>query len=184
MISPLRLLLLLGFLGLVANAPAVIYLTQDQALAMAFEDPSSAKGHAIQFDDIHRRAIEEQLEEKVPQKGVLAYTGRLKSGGEGAVLFDRVIGKHEFIDYMLALDHKGRVRFVEILTYSESYGGEVRDQNWRKQFTGLSPKNPPEHEKNIVNISGATLSCRHVTEGVRKLLAVAAAYAAELGLKN
>jgi hypothetical protein len=32
-------------------------------------------------------------------------------------------------------------------------------------------------EEDIQNISGATLSCRHITEGVRRLLAL---YAAEL----
>ncbi len=169
-------------IGLICPAQAVTYLTQEQALALAFENPSSATRHGILFDDAHRKAIEKKFDEKVEQKGVLAYTGKLKSGGEGVVIFDAVIGKHEFIDYMVVLDREGKVQFVEILAYRESYGGEIRDESWRKQFSGKSRKEPPEHEKNIVNISGATLSSRHVTDGVRKLLAIASVYADELGL--
>ena len=45
----------------------------------------------------------------------------------GLVVLDHVIGKHLYIDYTVALDTSGRVKRVDILTYRESYGGEVRD---------------------------------------------------------
>ena len=86
-------------------------------------------------------------------------------------MFDRVIGKHLFIDYAVALDPGGRVLRVEILQYRESYGGEVRGAGWLGQFVGKTQKNPPEFNKDIRNISGATLSSMHVTEGVRRVLA-------------
>ena len=165
-------------------AQAVTYLTQEQALALAFENPSEAKKHSILFDETHRKIIEQKLGEKLDQHGILAYTGRLKSGGRGTLLFDAVIGKHELIDYMVVLDADAKVCFIEMLAYRESQGGEIRRKNWREQFAGKSDKAPPEHEKNVVNISGATLSCRHVTEGVRKLLIIASVYEDELGLKK
>ncbi len=172
-------------LGFASQARAVTYLTQEQALALAFQDPSTTKQHELIFDEAHRQLIEKKLGESVPQRGVLAYTGKLKSGEEhGVVIFDAVIGKHEAIDYMVVLDGDGKVKFIEVLVYRESYGGEIRRESWRKQFKEKSEKDLPEHEKNIVNISGATLSCRHVTNGVRKLLAVAGVYAGELGLKT
>gem|GEM_PF-283543 len=175
-------LLLLAALRI--SALGVIYLTLDQALALAFEDSKAAQQHSLIFNPSHRKAIEKKLGEPVSQRGVLIYTGTLKSGGSGVAMFDTVIGKHEFIDYMVVLDHDGDVKFIEILAYRESYGGEVRSKNWRDQFVGKSLQEPPEHKKNIVNISGATLSCRHITQGVRKLLVVAEVYANELGLKN
>jgi len=171
-------------LGFASQAWAVTYLTQEQAMALAFQDPSTAKRHELIFDGAHRQLIEKKLGEGVPQRGVLAYTGKLKSGEEhGVMMFDAVIGKHEYIDYMVVLDEKGAVKFIEILVYRESYGSEIRGKSWRRQFDGKSENDSPQHEKNIVNISGATLSCRHVTDGVRKLLAVAGVYAGELGLK-
>jgi Na+-translocating ferredoxin:NAD+ oxidoreductase RnfG subunit len=180
---PNRLLPLAFLLGaLAAPCGAATYLTQDQALALAFEHPATAKRHPLLFDDATRRAIEKAMGARVEQRGVLAFSGKLKGGGHGAVLLDAVLGKHEAIDYMVVLEQSAKVRFVEVLAYRESYGGEIRNKAWREQFAGKSDKDPPEHAKSILNISGATLSCRHVTEGVRKLLAVATLRAGELGL--
>src|SRR4030088_3567849 len=65
---------------------------------------------------------------------------RAESGGRvlGFFIFDRGIGKHLYIDYAVALDPGGRIRGVEILQYSESYGGEIRSPNWLAQFVGKS----------------------------------------------
>ena len=46
----------------------------------------------------------------------------------------------------------------------------MRDPRWRAQFKGKRQGSPLALEDDIQNISGATLSCRHITEGVRRLL--------------
>src|SRR5437764_171676 len=88
----------------------------------------------------------------------------------GWFMLDRVIGKHDFITYALALGSDGSVRGLEILEYRETYGGEIRNPNWRRQFVGARPGSALRLDKDIKNISGATLSSRHVTDGVRRLL--------------
>ena len=81
-----------------------------------------------------------------------------------------MIGKHDLIDYAVALSAEGKVRQVEILQYREAYGGEVRNSNWRAQFVGRHHGDPVQIGKDIQNISGATLSCQHLTDGIRRLL--------------
>jgi len=88
----------------------------------------------------------------------------------GWLLVDQVVGKSELITYSLALDQRGAVLAVEVLDYRESHGGEIRLAGWRKQFVGKTVADPVELNSDIKNISGATLSSRHVTEGVRRLL--------------
>ena len=44
------------------------------------------------------------------------------------------------------------------------------NENWRRQFYGLGHTQKIRHEKEILNISGATMSCVHITEGVRRLV--------------
>ena len=83
-----------------------------------------------------------------------------------------VLGKHELITYAVGLDTQGRVRGVEILDYRESHGGEIRDPQWRLQFAGKTAREPLQLDRDIRNISGATLSCRHVTDGVKRILAL------------
>ena len=90
----------------------------------------------------------------------------------GQFVFDRVIGKHLFIDYAVALGPGGQVQRVEILQYRESYGGEVRQGSWLAQFIGKTRGSSLELNKDIRNISGATLSSLHVTEGVKRILAL------------
>lgn len=88
----------------------------------------------------------------------------------GYFFVDHVIGKHLYIDYSVALDADGRVRRVEILQYRESYGGEVANAGWLAQFVGKTSSSALEINQDIRNISGATLSSRHVTEGVKRIL--------------
>jgi hypothetical protein len=90
----------------------------------------------------------------------------------GWMIEDQVIGKSELITYALALDADGLVLSVEVLDYRESHGGEIRLLAWRKQFVGKSAHDPVALNRDIKNISGATLSCRHITEGVQRLLQV------------
>jgi Na+-translocating ferredoxin:NAD+ oxidoreductase RnfG subunit len=98
------------------------------------------------------------------------FDARTADAHVGYLIVDQVIGKSEMITYSVALDAKGAVSALEILDYRESHGGEVRLAGWRKQFVGKTAADPPTFNRDIKNISGATLSCRHLTEGVQRVL--------------
>jgi Na+-translocating ferredoxin:NAD+ oxidoreductase RnfG subunit len=89
----------------------------------------------------------------------------------GFFIFDRVVGKHLYIDYAVALTPNGAVHSVEILQYRESYGGEIRSPSWLAQFVGKTSASALRINGDIRNIAGATLSSTHVTEGVKRVLA-------------
>jgi Na+-translocating ferredoxin:NAD+ oxidoreductase RnfG subunit len=91
---------------------------------------------------------------------------------QGWYIEDRVIGKHEFIRYAIALSPEGRVLGIEIMEYLETYGDQVREAEWRGQFLGRTEQSGFKLGKDIRNISGATLSCRNITNGVKRLLAL------------
>ena len=98
------------------------------------------------------------------------FDARKGDARQGWLIVDRVIGKSELITYAVALDARGAVISVEVLDYRESHGGEIRLAPWRKQFVGKTGADPVALNQDIKNISGATLSCRHITEGVQRLL--------------
>jgi hypothetical protein len=95
----------------------------------------------------------------------------------GLFVLDHVIGKHLYIDYAVALDTSGRVMRVDILQYRESYGGEVREPGWLAQFVGKTSASPLKVGSDIRNISGATLSSQHLTEGIKRVLATYGSHA-------
>ncbi|MGE4072753.1 MAG: FMN-binding protein [Lysobacterales bacterium] len=106
--------------------------------------------------------------------GVRVRESRLKlwrAADGGWMYIDRVLGKHEYITYALALDANGAVTGLEILEYRETYGDQVRHPKWRAQFTGKQHGATLKLQADIANLSGATLSSLHLTEGVRRLLA-------------
>jgi FMN-binding domain len=132
-------------------AHAVQYLTIPEAQKRAF--PSATSFTVVQADRIWRAESGDRV--------------------VGFFIFDRVIGKHLYIDYAVALDPGGRIREVEILQYRESYGGEIRSPSWLAQFVGKIGASPLQVGSDIRNISGATLSSHHVTEGVKRIMAIA-----------
>ncbi|QQN64457.1 FMN-binding protein [Bradyrhizobium diazoefficiens] len=123
-------------------------------------------------------SIEEAQKEAFPSATQFSevQAGRVwkaEAGGKavGFFVFDRVVGKHLFIDYAVALTPAGAVHKVEILEYRESYGGDIRSPSWLAQFVGKTAGSALKINGDIRNIAGATLSSTHVTEGVKRILA-------------
>ena len=85
-------------------------------------------------------------------------------------IVDEVVGKHEMITYALAINSNGTIKGIEIINYQESYGYEVAETSWRAQFHGKSVDATLKLNQDIKNISGATLSCKHLTDGVKRLM--------------
>jgi len=90
----------------------------------------------------------------------------------GFLFIDEVIGKEDFITYAIAIDVRGRISVPEVLAYRESHGGEIRGEAWRRQFAGRQGLDQVRVQTDIKNIAGATLSCEHLTEGVRWMMAL------------
>lgn len=148
-----------------APASAAHYLTVAQAQAEFF--PGVPLQHVpLHLDDATREAMEDVSGVHLDFDSHRVW--QAPSGG--FFIVDDVVGRHEKITYAVALDAHGKVKGIEILSYHETYGYQVREASWRSQFDGLSAQNMPELGDNIDNITGATLSCKHVTQGVRRVL--------------
>ncbi|MRW89914.1 FMN-binding protein [Duganella sp. FT80W] len=93
-----------------------------------------------------------------------------KTGDGGWFVVDEVVGKHEMITYAVGIDAAGAVRQIAVLEYQESYGSEVADAKWRQQFVGKTAASPLKLERDIENLAGATLSAKHLTDGVKRVM--------------
>ena len=159
-------------ISIAAPAYAVRYLSVEQAQKLAFPDATRfVEAHVI-FTPADVAGIERRSGQKVRARGQQVWRALVEDRLVGFFVVDYVIGKHLVIDYAVALDPSGRVGNVEILEYRESYGGEISNRSWLSQFVGKTSRDPLELDQDIRNISGATLSSRHVTEGVKRLLAL------------
>ena len=162
---------LLKFIGpaLASASPvrlyAEVYLSTDQAKALLCPK-QSLTAQAITLSEAEKKAIEKASGVRVREIKLNVFRG---SGGSWLFL-DTVLGKHEFINYAVALSGDGSVTGVEILTYRESYGHEIKNPQWRAQLNGKNAGSALKLDQDVKNVSGATLSCSHITEGVRRIV--------------
>jgi hypothetical protein len=150
---------------------AVDYLSAEQAAAAIFPT-------ADRFDTKPLALTATQMQQLSAQ-GVSARSANwqvriARRGAEtlGYVVVDSVVGKFELIDYAVGIGADGLVKQIEVLSYRESHGHEVRLPAWRKQFVGKTAASPIHIGDDIANISGATLSCNHITDGVKRIVSV------------
>jgi Na+-translocating ferredoxin:NAD+ oxidoreductase RnfG subunit len=163
---------LLPAAALVSPAWASDYLTVAQAQTLLFPGAKAFAEQPLKLNDEQRERIKaasglrQRWEE---QKVWRAETdGRL----QGWFIVDEAIGKHEFITYAAAVSPEGKVLGIEIMSYRETHGGQVREPAWRRHFVGKTLADPFKLDEDVPNISGATLSCRNVLDGVKRLLAI------------
>ncbi len=151
---------------LASAAQATVYLTIEQAQQALFPG-SPLQKISVVLNEAQRKAI-------AARSGVRVRVADLnvwKAADGGYFIVDEVLGKHEYITYAVALTPAGAVRQIDIMEYRENYGYQIRNADWRAQFAGKTSSAPLKLDEDIKNISGATLSCRHIADGIKRLLA-------------
>ena len=163
--------------------PVAIYAVAPQCIAAKYMSVEQARALMFPFaDEFVAKPVQltpGQMQEIDRNSGVPGRTAQqqvwqaqAKGRMIGWFFVDQVIGKHELITYALGINADGSVRQVEIIEYLEAYGSQVRYPNWREQFVGKTADSLLRIDSDITNISGATLSAGHLTDGIKRLLFV------------
>ena len=140
------------------------YMSVEQAQAILFKGKSLTQMMVTLTED-QAESIEDASDIRVRNHQLNVW----KTVDDEWFIVDQVIGKHENIDMAVGLDNQGKVSGIEVLVYRESYGDQIMHPKWRAQFHGKDNSEFLKLDKQIKNISGATLSCRHVTDGINRL---------------
>lgn len=171
-----HLMLLPAAVVITCPAYAQEYLSVPQAQRSLFSEADKFVESPLLLTDKQRDQIEDGA--GVSQRWKKQDIWRAEKDGKllGWFIVDNVIGKHEFITYAAALSLDGKVKGVEILIYKETRGDQIREESWRKTLVGKTLADPFKLDKDVPNISGATLSCRNVMNGVKRLLVLQKLY--------
>ena len=146
-----------------------VYLTKKEALAVAFPGAEQIKKEKKWLTDRQREAIGKILGEEYKERRLTYYFGLNDEGQPlGAMVIGNEIGRSYPITFMVVINPDGTVKDVEIMVYREPHGWEVRFESFLSQFFGRDAGNPFD---DISNITGATLSVRSMTRGVKKTVA-------------
>jgi hypothetical protein len=155
-------------------AHAKIYVGVEQAQQMIYPGQKLTQKPVFLTEE-QRAKMQELSSVREPFKGERVW--RTDKGDWFIV--DEVVGKHEMVKYALGINADGTIKQIEIMEYVESYGYEVGDVSWKQQFYGKTSAATLKLNQDIKNIAGATLSCKHLTDGVKRLMVMY-----DLALKN
>ena len=149
---------------------AEVFLTEDAALKLMFQKSERIRKDFIRLTPEKKVQIEERIGWNFPEEFFEVYIGETGMQVDGYALIQNTIGKHKPMTYMVGVDPTGHVSNVELLVYRESRGSEVRTKRFNVQYEGKTASDPVKLNKDIINISGATMSVRSFSAGVKRVL--------------
>ena len=112
--------------------------------------------------------IADRLGYAPPQATYEIWVGRVHGEPVAYAILDAQLGQHEPISYAVLFDPRGSVLRVEITEYREAYGDGVKGEGFRRQFVGKNKDSSLKLGRDIQIVSGATISSRAITVGVRR----------------
>lgn len=115
-----------------------------------------------------------KAEYKVPSFRPLVKAWRVEGGGW--LFLDQVYGLNDVVTYLIGISDDGRLRGIEVLTCADGYCDMYAPESpWRAKLMQATHGRWNPVEK-VPVVSGATQSCTHVAEGVKKMLAIHARF--------
>jgi len=158
-----------GCLALPLSAQTV-YLTPAEALKLIFFKSEQVLPERQSLNPVQQKGIEKKIGFRLEKTEWNFYVAKTKGKVDGYALIDQEVGKTEPITFLTAITPEGRVKEVEVLVYREPIGGEVREERFLRQYRGKGPSDPVRVGRDLANVTGATLSARAVSAGVKRAL--------------
>ena len=149
---------------------AEVFLTEEDALKLMFPQSERIRKDVLTLSPEKKLQIEERIGWKFPEESFEVYIGETGTQINGYALVQNTIGKHKPMTYMVGVDNTGHVSNVELLIFREARGSEVRTKRFNVQYEGKTVLDPVRINKDIINISGATMSVRSISAGVKRVL--------------
>lgn len=149
---------------------ADVFLTEEQALTLVFPTSKKIRKETLRLTPQQKESIETRIGWKFPEETFEVYIGETGDVLDGYAMMHHTIGKHKPMTYMVGVDPKGRITNVELMVFRESRGSEVGRKRFNYQYEGKTVLDPVRINKDIINISGATMSVRSMSAGVKRVL--------------
>jgi transcriptional regulator of nitric oxide reductase len=172
-----RATLLSAFLWLAATAPlhaqAGVLMSEREALHEVFPGAASVAETEFRPSPTQRSTMQAGLNRTLHEAAfpvLLVYDAANRFMGYALVTDER--GKYRPITFLVGITPDLRVKDTAVMIYRESRGGEVRSRRFLRQYRGKTIRDPIRTNRDIINVSGATISVHSMNAGVRKALMV------------
>lgn len=164
-------LLLLVIVGACRPVGARVYMTQDEALRLAFPDPESRERRTLYLDEAQAQKAAAEAGAPVEVRVVPYYIGRSGNAVSGYAFFDTHLVRTLPETVMIRLTPAGAIAAIDILSFDEPEDYKVNPR-WLEQFRGRRSDETARLPAGIRAMTGATLSARAITDAARRVLAL------------
>jgi len=149
---------------------AEVFMTEEYAVKIMLPKSERIHKEVIRLSQEKKDVIEQRIGWKFPEESFELYIGETGDMIDGYAMVHNTIGKHKHMTYMVGVDAKGACSDVELLVFREAKGSEVGRKRFNVQYEGKTVSDPIRINKDIINISGATMSVRSISAGVKRVL--------------
>ena len=149
---------------------AEVFMTEDEGVKVMFPKSERVRKDLIRLNSEKKSQIEERIGWKFPEEEFEVYIGETGTRVDGYAVVQNTIGKHKPMTYMVGVDGQGSISDIELLIFRESRGSEIRQKRFNSQYEGKTVLDPVRINKDIINISGATMSVRSMSAGIKRVL--------------
>ena len=147
-----------------------IYFTEEEAVKVMFPDSEKIRRETLVLTPEQKAFVEEVIGWEFPETTFDVFIGETQGNVDGYALIQNTIGKHRPITYMVGVDSTGECSNFEVLVYREARGNEIATKRFNYQYQGKTIADPVRINRDIINITGATMSVRSASAGVKRVL--------------
>lgn len=166
--------LLLGAVARLAAQEQTVYLTLDQAPKALFPGAQMTRKDVAAtpaFRDQIKAKLG-RLQPSVWEPSYVTFTANQDGKTIGYAVVVDEIGKVSPITFIVSVTPDFKVRDVAVMVYREIRGGEITQRRFLAQYKGKRASDPIQLDRDVVGITGATLSVHGANRAVHKALAV------------
>ncbi len=149
-----------------------VWLTPTQALAVALPGADRVVPRVFAATPDARARVERRLGRKVEEDAWTFHEGVKAGQTTGWALIVEEKGKYHPITFIVGLTPAGAVGEVAVMVYRERRGEAVRRRRFLGQFSGKTSADPLMVNRDIVHLTGATVSSWSIAAGVKKATVV------------
>ncbi|MDC0036918.1 FMN-binding protein [bacterium] len=147
-----------------------VYNTVDEALDDVFTEGSKVKEVKITISPSTKQRIEDKLGWEIDEDDLIVYKGYKNSKFTGFAIVLDELGKYYPITFLTYITPDYKVGDVVVMVYREKIGASIRKKRFLSQFYDKTSKDSLVIDRDIVGISGATISSWAISNGVKKAL--------------
>ena len=147
-----------------------IYFSEDEAAQVMFPDSEKIRRETLTLTSDQKAFVEEVIGWEFPEYTFDVFIGETQGNVDGYALIQNTIGKHRPITYMVGVTATGECMNFEVMVYREARGNEIATKRFNYQYQGKTIGDPIRINRDIINITGATMSVRSASAGVKRVL--------------